>query len=61
MKTKPHPTDQAPAPDPLQAKLDAMTDAELHRIAMTTLGRTGGQAYITLSNRSLARRPFRLK
>lgn len=48
------------APDPDQERIDRMTDQELRRIYLQP-GRLGERAFLALSARNLARRPFHLK
>lgn len=59
MKTLKHTHDRT-APDLEQQEIDRMTDEELRRIYLQP-GRRGDKAFLTLSARNIARRPFRLK
>ena len=59
MKTLKHTHDRT-APDLEQQEIDRMTDEELRRIYLQP-GRLGERAFLALSARNLARRPFHLK
>jgi hypothetical protein len=63
MKRRPTDPDQIPAPDPLQARLDTLTDRELLALVLRP-GPLGWKACIAITERNLAKNPrhqFRLK
>lgn len=60
MKALKQPATEHTTADPEQQVLDRMTDQELRRIYLEP-GRVGDKAFLTLSARNIARRPFRLK